>query len=97
MLRCSNGAYYTGITTDINRRLKQHNSGRGSKYVAAHLPAVLVYIGWAGRDRGWAQKLERKTKKLTHKEKRELAKWYDKNFAAPVRKDILQTLKKMRQ
>jgi len=42
MLRCSNGCLYTGITTDVQKRLKVHNSGKGSAYVRAHRPAKLV-------------------------------------------------------
>ena len=42
MLRCSNGCLYTGITTDVQRRLKVHNSGKGSAYVRAHRAAKLV-------------------------------------------------------
>lgn len=44
MLRCSDGSLYTGITTDIDRRVKEHNGGKlGSKYVRTRLPAKLVY------------------------------------------------------
>jgi putative endonuclease len=44
ILKCSNGALYTGITTDITRRLAEHNGeGRGAKYTAAHKPVELVY------------------------------------------------------
>ncbi|MEI8310784.1 MAG: GIY-YIG nuclease family protein [Verrucomicrobiota bacterium] len=39
MLRCSNGCLYTGIATDVQQRLKVHNSGKGSAYVRAHHPA----------------------------------------------------------
>ena len=42
MLRCSNGCLYTGITTDVQRRLKVHNAGKGSAYIRAHRPAKLV-------------------------------------------------------
>ncbi len=43
ILRLSDGSLYTGITIDIDRRLKQHRSGDGSKYVRSRLPCELVY------------------------------------------------------
>jgi len=44
MLRCSRGALYTGITTDVEMRLLVHNSGKGSKALKAlGLPARLAY------------------------------------------------------
>lgn len=43
MLECADGSIYTGWTTDVERRLKEHNSGRGAKYTRARLPVVLVY------------------------------------------------------
>lgn len=43
ILQCRDDSYYTGITTDLDRRLKQHNSGNGSKYTRSHRPVELVY------------------------------------------------------
>lgn len=43
VLRLSNGTYYTGLTTDLNRRIKEHRAGR-SKSTRKHLPAELVWI-----------------------------------------------------
>ncbi len=44
ILRCSDGSLYTGITTDIERRVGEHNNGRtGAKAIKGKLPAVLVY------------------------------------------------------
>jgi putative endonuclease len=37
ILECSDGTLYTGITTDINRRLNQHNTGKGAKYTCGQL------------------------------------------------------------
>lgn len=42
VLRCSDGSLYCGITTDLGRRLDQHNSGRGSRYVRSRRPAAVV-------------------------------------------------------
>lgn len=41
MLECSDKSLYTGITTDLQRRLIQHNLGVGSKYVRSRLPPGL--------------------------------------------------------
>ncbi len=43
VLECADGTLYTGYTTDIKRRLKNHNSGKGSKYTRARLPVKLLY------------------------------------------------------
>lgn len=43
MLRCSDGTLYTGCTSDVERRLALHNSGRGAKYTRSRLPVVLVW------------------------------------------------------
>ena len=43
ILRCADGSLYTGITTDISRRLRQHNNGSAAKYTRCRRPVVLVY------------------------------------------------------
>ena len=43
ILRCVDGTFYTGWTTDLEHRLAAHNAGRGAKYTRARLPVVLVY------------------------------------------------------
>ncbi len=43
ILRCSDGSLYTGITTDLERRLDEHNGGRGARYTRARCPVVMVY------------------------------------------------------
>jgi putative endonuclease len=43
ILQCGDGSFYTGISTDPERRLEVHNAGRGSKYVNRKGGAVLVY------------------------------------------------------
>ena len=77
MLLCSDNSYYTGITTDIGRRMKEHNSKtRCSKYVRSRKPFTLAYVGGCGSSRSWAQKIERNLKKSSHKDKEELSKFY---------------------
>ena len=43
VVECSDGTLYTGYTTDVGRRLKTHNSGKGAKYTRARLPVKLIY------------------------------------------------------
>ncbi len=43
ILRCADGTLYTGITNDLDRRLSQHESGRGAKYTKGRGPFQLVY------------------------------------------------------
>jgi len=43
ILKCSDNSLYTGYTNDIDKRVKTHNLGKGSKYVRSRLPAILVY------------------------------------------------------
>lgn len=43
ILRCADGTLYTGWTTDLDARLKAHNSGKGAKYTKNRLPVKLVY------------------------------------------------------
>jgi putative endonuclease len=44
ILLCSNGQYYTGSTNDLERRLAEHNSGKGANFTRKHLPVELVYF-----------------------------------------------------
>ena len=43
MLRCADGTFYTGYTTDTVRRTATHNSGKGAKYTASRRPVELVW------------------------------------------------------
>ena len=43
ILECSDGSYYTGSTTDLERRLQQHEAGEGAKYTKQRLPIKLIY------------------------------------------------------
>lgn len=43
ILRCVDGTLYTGWTTDLKKRIRVHNSGKGAKYTRCRLPVVLAY------------------------------------------------------
>ena len=73
MLRCSDGSIYSGYTTDLNRREKVHNSGKGAKYTRTRLPVKLVYFEEFDNKID-AMKREYAFKQLTHKEKEEIIK-----------------------
>lgn len=73
LLRCGDGSLYTGITTDPERRLAEHQGqgGRGAKYTAAR-GAVRVEAVWTAADRSAASRLERFIKRLVKREKEAL-------------------------
>ena len=77
MIRCSDDSLYTGITTDVQRRLKVHNSGKGSAYVRAHRPAKLVAFT-AAKNRSAASSLESSVKSMYRIQKVALAKKWKK-------------------
>ena len=63
VLRCADGSLYCGITTDLERRLEQHNAGRGSRYVRSRAPAEVVLHEVVGT-RSEALRREQEFKKL---------------------------------
>lgn len=75
-LRCNDNSLYTGITTDINRRLHQHNNTKlGAKYTRARRPVVLVYSETAV-DKSTASKREYQLRTLTKKQKEKIVSAY---------------------
>jgi putative endonuclease len=71
MVECADGTYYTGWTTDPERRVKVHNAGRGARYTRMRLPVRLVYVE-PQPDRGTAMKRERAIKALPRIKKQKL-------------------------
>lgn len=43
ILKCSNGTYYTGSTTDLSKRIAQHQAGEGANHTKKYLPVELIY------------------------------------------------------
>lgn len=75
ILRCKDNSLYTGITTDLGRRLKEHKEKgeKTAKYTLRH-EAVKMEIAWKSENRVLASKLEFNIKKLTKNQKEELIK-----------------------
>lgn len=72
IVECSDKTLYTGITTDVQRRVQEHNSSdKGAKYTKLRRPVKLVYQE-ESQDRSSASKREHAIKKLTRQEKLEL-------------------------
>ena len=68
ILRCKDETLYTGITTDVEKRLEQHRSGKGAKYTRGRAPLELVYQESCA-DHSAALKREREVKALPREEK----------------------------
>ncbi len=69
ILKCADGTLYTGITTDLKRRVIEHNSKNiGAKYTAGRRPVKLVYSK-KFKDRSTASKEEARIKKLSRNQK----------------------------
>ena len=68
ILRCRNDALYTGITTDLERRVEEHNRGVGARYTRAFRPVELVYSE-AATGRAHALRRERAIKQLSRARK----------------------------
>lgn len=75
MLRCENNSIYTGITTDVKRRMEEHFSKdtKCAKYTKSHKPQKLECV-WEAENKVLASKLEYRIKKLTKMQKEELIK-----------------------
>lgn len=75
ILRCKDNSLYTGITTDLERRLKEHKEKgeKTAKYTLRH-EAEKMEIAWKSENRVLASKLEFNIKRLTKKQKEELIK-----------------------
>ncbi|CAN5150332.1 GIY-YIG nuclease family protein [soil metagenome] len=78
ILSCSDSTFYTGVTTDMERRLKEHNAGpKGAAYTKARRPVALAYAE-EQPDRSAAQKREHVIRKLPRTLKQLLAASYGK-------------------
>lgn len=71
ILRCGDGSLYTGITTDVEKRLEAHRAGKGAKYTRGRGPLELVYREECGTHSD-ALKRELEIKALPREEKQKI-------------------------
>jgi len=78
IVKCKDNTLYTGITTEIERRIAEHNSSlKGAKYTKNRRPVVLCYVEVCD-DRSSASKREYQIKHLSREKKMELCSQYKK-------------------
>jgi putative endonuclease len=71
ILKCADGSFYTGITTNLVERVKRHNSGDGAKYTRSRRPVTLVYSERIGL-KSEAKVKEIEIKSLSRKNKEDI-------------------------
>jgi putative endonuclease len=71
ILECGDGTLYTGYTTDVGRRVTEHNAGEGAKYTAGRRPVTLRYVEFHS-SRSAAMSREHEIKSLTRTQKERL-------------------------
>ena len=70
ILRCADQSLYTGLTTDPQRRLSEHQTGKkGARYTRGRRPVVLIWQSEPLRDRSSAAQLEWRLKKMNRQQK----------------------------
>jgi putative endonuclease len=78
IVKVSDGTYYTGHTSDLEKRLKEHGTARGAKYLRGRTPVKLVYVKEYKYHRR-AVATECDIKNRTRKEKEELIRIYERH------------------
>ena len=68
VLLCADETVYTGVTTSLERRLKEHNAGRGARYTSGRRPVRMIGA-WTFEDRGAAQSAEAQFRMMTRRAK----------------------------
>lgn len=84
ILLCSDSSYYTGITTDMTRRFRQHASGRGARYFRGRQPQQVVFLE-SGHNRSSASRREAALKRLSPLAKRRLVAQFASSYCAALR------------
>ena len=72
LLRCRDGSFYTGWTTDLAARVARHQAGKGARYTRGRIPVTLVYYE-RFPDRAQARRREASLRRLSHATKAALA------------------------
>ncbi len=73
ILLCSDGSFYTGFTRDVEERVRHHTNGTGARYTKSHPPKKIVHVEQFDT-RSEAMRRERIIKKLSHEQKKLLAR-----------------------
>ena len=73
ILRCADGTLYTGVTTDLERRLRMHHAGTAARYTRGRGPFVVFHVEEVG-SRGDALRREIAIKRMSAAEKRVLGR-----------------------
>jgi putative endonuclease len=71
VLECADGSYYTGYTTDVERRVAEHDAGEGANYTRGRTPVDLVHVETYGA-RATAMSREHEIKSLSRRAKERL-------------------------
>lgn len=71
ILQCADGTLYTGITNNLDRRLKAHNAGTASKYTRTRRPVMMVYQE-EEESKGEALRRELQIKAMSRQQKKAL-------------------------
>lgn len=71
MIECADGSLYTGYTTDVERRVREHDEGTGAKYTRGRTPVELVHVETFGT-RSAALSREHEIKQLSRDKKERL-------------------------
>jgi putative endonuclease len=71
VLECADGTFYTGYTTDVERRVAEHDAGEGAKYTRGRTPVEVVHRE-SFEDRSAAMAREHEIKQLSRAEKERL-------------------------
>ncbi|MFD1672836.1 GIY-YIG nuclease family protein [Agrilactobacillus yilanensis] len=76
VLKCKDGSFYAGFTTDVKKRVATHNAGKGAKYTRSHRPVTLLYFEsfttktQALQKEAWFKKLTRAKKEAYLRDKK---------------------------
>lgn len=97
-VRCSDNTLYCGYTTDLERRVNAHNSGKGAKYTRSRLPVCLVYFEEfnskeEAMSREWHIHHDRG---FTRKKKEQMIKDFESNSCQPTELSLCGMLKSER-
>ena len=72
LLECGDGSLYCGIAINVDKRLREHTSGKGARYTRGRGPFKIVWQSEHQLTRGQATQLELKIKAMTRKQKEDL-------------------------